>query len=214
MEHAKSVYTEVVPVNLDHFQKNWDSIQWENKIWRLLAVGLTAAVVILAYAVIHADKIIVLSPPNLSEEVEISRQKASLAYKKGFAMYLATLGGNVTPGNGKIIKEAVGPLLSPGIYRQVMDNIEAQINALKLDRITLEYTPKSITYEKETEKIFVSGIQTSRGPSGQPDVKRRTYEFIIEIQNYRPILVHAAAYSGNPKTLAALKSKEDHSWKD
>jgi len=199
---------------MDHFQKTWDGIRWENKIWRLLSVGQMIAVILLAYAVLHTDKIIVLSPPDLSEEVEISRGKASLAYKKGFAMYLATLGGNVTPGNGTIIKEAVGPLLSPGIYRQVMDNIEQQINALKLDRITLEYTPKSITYEEESGKIFVSGIQTSRGPSGQPDVKRRTYEFIIEIQNYRPILVHAAAYSGNPKTLAALKSKEDKSWND
>ena len=199
---------------MEHFRKTWDGIRWENKIWRVMGVGQMIALVIMSYAVIHTDKIIVLSPPNLSKEVEIARDKASLAYKKGFAMYLATLGGNVTPGNGTIIKEAVGPLLSPAIYRQVMDNIEQQINALKLDRITLEYTPKAITYEEETGKIFVSGIQTSRGPSGQPDIKRRTYEFIIEMQNYRPILVHAAAYSGDPKTLQTMQAQEEKSWKD
>ena len=116
---------------MEHFRKTWDGIRWENKIWRVMGVGQMIALVIMSYAVIHTDKIIVLSPPNLSEKVEIARDKASLAYKKGFAMYLATLGGNVTPGNGTIIKEAVGPLLSPAIYRQVMDNIEQQINALK-----------------------------------------------------------------------------------
>ena len=49
-----------------------------------------------------------------------------------------------------------------------MDNIEQQINALKLDRITPEYTPKAIIYEEKTGKIFVFGIQTSRvGKRGQ-----------------------------------------------
>ena len=194
------------------FRKSWDNLSRENLIWRYVSIGQVVALVILAYAVVHRDEIVILSPPDLSEKVEISRDKASLAYKKGFAMYLAMLGGNVTPGNVEIIKEAIGPLLSPAIYRGVMDSIEEQINALRMDRITLEYTPKAISYEPETEKIFVSGIQISRGPSGLPDTKRRTYEFIIDMQNYRPILVHAVAYPGNPKTIEALKAGGKDKW--
>ena len=194
------------------FRTSWDNLVRENRIGRYVSVGQVIAIIILAYAVVHRDEIVVLSPPNLSEQVEISRDKASLAYKKGFAMYLAMLGGNVTPGNVAIIKEAIGPLLAPAIYRNVMDSIEKQINALRMDRITLEYTPKAISYEPETDKIFVSGTQVSRGPSGQPDTKRRAYEFIIDMQNYRPVLVHAVAYTGNPKTLEALKSTGEDQW--
>ena len=199
-------------MNAELFRKNWENLSRENLIWRYVSIGQVIVMVILAYAVVHRDEIVVLSPPDLSEQVEISRSKASLAYRKSFAMYLAMLGGNVTPGNVVIIKEAIGPLLAPSIYRTVMDNIEQQINALRIDRITLEYTPKAILYEPETDKIFVSGTQVSRGPSGKPETNRRTYEFIIEMQNYRPVLVHAVAYTGNPKTLKTLKSSGEDQW--
>jgi hypothetical protein len=45
----------------------------------------------------------------------------------------------------------------------------------------------------------------SQGPSSKPDIKPRTYEFIIAIKNYRPRLEFIDVYPEDPRTLERLK---------
>ena len=86
----------------------------------------------------------------------------------------------------------------PDIYRTVLDAMTDQIKAIKMDRVAISFTPRHVDYEAETDKVFVSGELNSQGPSSKPDVKPRTYEFIIVIKNYRPRLEFVDVYPEEP----------------
>jgi len=153
----------------------------------------------------------VLVPPNLSGEVEITRNEASSELKESWGLYLAELLGNVTPATAEFIQSAIGPLLSADIYRSVMDAMSEQINALKMDRIAISFKPRQVFYEKDSDKIFVTGELSSQGPNSKPDVRNRTYEFVLSIRNYRPRLDAIDVYADEPRTrerLEALKQSD------
>jgi conjugal transfer pilus assembly protein TraE len=75
-----------------------------------------------------------------------------------------------------------------------------------MDRVAISFTPRHVVYEAETNKVFVSGELKSQGPSSKPDIKPRTYEFIIIIKNYRPSLAFIDVYPDDPRTLERLKA--------
>jgi conjugal transfer pilus assembly protein TraE len=150
----------------------------------------------------------------LSQEVEVTRSQASSEFKESWGLFLAELLGNTTPANADFLKTAVEPLLAPDIYRSVLDAMSDQIKAIKMDRVAISFTPRHVDYEAETNKVFVSGELKSQGPSSKPDIKPRTYEFIIAIKNYRPSLEYIDVYPDSPRTLARLKATQGQPHED
>ena len=112
------------------------------------------------------------------------------------------------PVDASVLKTAIEPLLAPEIYRTVLDAMTDQIKAIKMDRVAISFTPRHVAYEAETNKVFVSGELKSQGSSSKPDIKPRTYEFIIAIKNYRPSLVFIDVYPDDPRTLERLKAMQ------
>jgi len=170
-------------------------------------IGLLVVCVITSLAAWRTERSIILVPPTLSKEVEVTRTSASSEFKESWGLFLAELLGNTTPANADFLKTAIEPLLAPDIYRSVLDAMTDQIKAIKMDRVAISFTPRHVDYESETNKVFVSGELSSQGPSSKPDLKPRTYEFIIAIKNYRPRLEYIDVYPDAPKTLERLKAQ-------
>ena len=162
-------------MNLKDFMDSWHIVQTENRLHRILLLGLGLTNVLTALAVLRTDHTVVLVPPTLSSEIEVSRSEASSGLKEAWGLFLAELLGNVTPANAEFIQSSVGPLLASDIYRNVMDTLSEQINALKIDRIAISFKPRQVFYEKETDKVFVTGDSVSQGPNSHPDSRSRTY---------------------------------------
>jgi hypothetical protein len=91
-------------------------------------------------------------------------------------------------------KTALEPLLAPDIYRTVLNTMTDQIKAIKMGRVAINFTPRHVAYETETNRVFVSSELKSQGTSSKPDIKPRTYEFIIAIKNLRPRLEFIDVY--------------------
>lgn len=191
----------------DKFRETWDSTRRENGFYRWLIGGLVATNLLTAFAALQTEQRIILSPMALNERVEILRNRASAQYKQAVGLSTALLLGNVTPGNVDFIKESLEPLLAAAIYRPVMEALSDQIRAIKLDNISIAFEPKEVLYERETDKVFVTGQLTTQGPSSKPDIKTRTYELRIAIDDYRPRIAHIAVYAGAARTQAALKAR-------
>lgn len=188
------------------FLKTWDGTEAENRFGRVVILGLIGICVITSVAAWRAERSIVLVPPTLTNEVNITRSKASGEYKEAWGLYLAELLGNVTPANADFLKQAIEPILAPSIYHMVLDAMNEQINAIKMDRVAIMFRPQQVLYEADTDKVFVFGELTSQGPNSRPDVRRRTYEFQISIKNYRPRLDYIDVYADEPRTLQRLKA--------
>ena len=193
------------------FLQTWDGHETENRFSRVVIIGLLVVCVITSLAAWRTERSIILVPPTLTQEVEVTRSQASSEFKESWGLFLAELLGNTTPANADFLKPAVEPLLAPDIYRSVLDAMSDQIKAIKMDRVAISFTPRHVDYEAETNKVFVSGELKSQGPSSKPDVKPRTYEFIIAIKNYRPRLEYIDVYPDSPRTLARLKTTQGQS---
>jgi conjugal transfer pilus assembly protein TraE len=192
-------------VKLTQLLESWSLVQAENRLHRVVLVGLVITNGISALAALRTERTVVLVPPTLTQEVEITRNTASSELKESWGLYLAELLGNVTPATAEFITKALAPLLSTDIYRAVMDAMSEQINALKMDRIATSFKPREVSYEKETDKVFVSGELTTQGPNSKAETRHRTYEFVISTRNYRPRLDYIDVYPDEPRTVERLK---------
>jgi len=192
-------------VRLSDFLRTLEGHEAENRFSRIIILGLLVVCVITSLAAWRTERSIILVPPTLTKEVEVTRTAASNEFKESWGLFLAELLGNTTPANADFLKTAIEPLLAPVIYRTVLDAMTDQIRAIKMDRVAISFTPRHVAYETETNKIFVSGELKSQGPSYKPDIKPRTYEFIIAIKNYRPRLEFIDVYPDDPRTLERLK---------
>jgi conjugal transfer pilus assembly protein TraE len=194
-------------MRLSEFLRTWEGHETENRFSRVIILGLLVVCVVTSLAAWRTERSIILVPPALGKEVEVTRRtSASSEFKESWGLFLAELLGNTTPANADFLKSAIEPLLAPDIYRTVLDAMTDQIKAIKMDRVAISFTPRHVDYEVETNKVFVTGELKSQGPSSKPDVKPRTYEFIIAIKNYRPRLEFIDVYPDDPKTLARLKA--------
>lgn len=195
-------------MRLSDFLRTWEGHETENRFSRVIIIGLLVICVITSLAAWRTERSIILVPPTLTQEVEVTRSSASSEFKESWGLFLAELLGNTTPANADFLKIAIEPLLAPDIYRSVLDAMTDQIKAIKMDRVAISFIPRHVDYEAETNKVFVSGELKSQGPSSKPDIKPRTYEFIIAIKNYRPRLEFIDVYPDSPRTLDRLKAMQ------
>lgn len=190
---------------------SWDGQAAENRFGRITIVCLLAICLLSSLAALRTERSIVLIPPTLNQAVEVSRQKASVEYLEAWGLFLAELLGNTTPANAEFLKLAIEPLLAPEIYRSVLDAMSDQIKAIKMDRVAISFIPRHVDYEPETNKVFVNGEMKSQGPSSKPDIRPRTFEFVIAIKNYRPRIEFIDVYPEEPRTLARLNAQKSAS---
>lgn len=193
-------------MKLTHLLESWRIVQAENRLHRVVLIGLVITNGISALAALRTERAVVLVPPNLTKEVEITRNTASSELKESWGLYLAELLGNVTPATSEFIANALAPLLSTEIYRSVMDAMSEQISAIKMDRVATSFKPRQVSYERETDKVFVTGELTTQGPNSKAETRNRTYEFVLSTRNYRPRLDYIDVYPDEPRTVERLKA--------
>jgi len=194
------------------FLETWRGVRAENRFHRIATVVLAGAVAVLGYGLLARQPVVVLVPPALKERVWVAERSAQEGYYKAWALHLAMLLGNVTPGNLPLIEEAIGPLLAPAIYEDVMRALHGQADEIRRNRITLRFEPRRVLAERSTGKVFVEGFAYSQAP-GAPERRRlQTYEFVIAIEGYAPMIEHLDTYPGEARTeevLARLKRLEE-----
>lgn len=191
--------------------KNYE-LSWTDAVKNSSSKNLIIAVLIITNAVavfgwFRSKETVVLVPPTLDQRVQVSSDKASEGYKTSWAVHVAMLMGNVTPGNADFITDHISGILSPEAYRAIKSDLAEQISDIKEDSITVSFQPRQTTYETDTDKIFVYGEFKSVGPTGKPKVFMRTYEMQIAMRFGRPWVTHFMPYTGQPKTLQALKQQ-------
>jgi conjugal transfer pilus assembly protein TraE len=130
----------------------------------------------------------------------VARESAAREVKDAWALYLAELLGNVSPGNAEFLQRALEPLLAPELRRAVTAVMAYQVRKIQRENVTLTYLPRSVLYEPETDRVFVTGAQTSAGPAGKPQARVRTYDLRVAFRHYRPVVTHLDDYPDEPRT--------------
>ncbi|MEK9497189.1 TraE/TraK family type IV conjugative transfer system protein [Photorhabdus sp. P32] len=199
-------------MNLKKYLKTWEGSQTENKWGRIFQSGLIAIIFLLVIQVFSKETIVTIQPFTLTEEAWVTKNNASQSYKEAWGFAFAQLLGNVTPRTVDFVKERISPLLAPNIYQDVIDVIEIQALQIKNDRVSMRFEPRFVEYEIKSDKVFIYGYSYIKGASSNEERSERTYEFVVKIANYAPVLDYIDTYAGKPRTttvLEQLKRKEE-----
>lgn len=195
-------------MDLKKYIKTWDGMQMLSKWERMVILVLAGLLLISVLALVTKSDRIILKPYTLTQESWIEKKEASRSYKEAWGLFLAELMGNVTPETVDFVKDRLAPLLAPSIFQQTMQALQEQALSIKQDRVTIRFEPRFVTYEPETDKVFVYGYSYERGPTGAERRKDRTYEYRIIISNYAPMITSLNTYRGKPRTKKVLEQLE------
>lgn len=186
-------------MTLHDFLGTWRGLQWETRFLRIAVVGLVLANLGGAYALVNAERTVVLVPPVLEGEVNIARDSASQEVREAWALYIAQLLGNATPATAPILERVIEPLLAPRLRQPVMTALSQQVGEIQRERVRMDYQVRAITHDPKTNRVYISGTQTTTGPGGNPKSQTRTYEFDIAFRNFRPTIEHIDVYAEEPR---------------
>ncbi|UTH74242.1 type IV conjugative transfer system protein TraE [Chromobacterium sp. IIBBL 290-4] len=192
-------------------RSSWDRTIASNRLlaWSnfLLAICLAGLVVKL----IDSRERLVLVPPHMDKQLELSWDEANADYYKGFGLYVATLVANVTPKTVEFVKAMLGTLMSREVYGPVRIQLTAMADDPIFQRGTniTFFTPSQVSYEVESRKVFVVGSLVTSAQSNvefgksvaSTDMQSVVYEFRFEMANGRPLITAFNSYKGTtPRT--------------
>jgi len=190
------------------FASTWLGLQKSNLFLKIVCVSLLALIFLVVLGWLKKDTVVILIPPGLSEKSEIAKNKASEGYKKAWGMHTAILIGNVTPENADFIAESFSGMVSGEIRSIVTEKITQELDTLKQEKVSSSFEVVRVTYEPETDKVFVTGRNRMIGAGGKSIPDEQTFEFIIEVKQYSPVITHMDSYKGMPKLLSVIQKEE------
>ncbi|MCK9172181.1 MAG: hypothetical protein M0O99_01685 [Desulfuromonas thiophila] len=196
-------------MKLSDFLDSFQGMRKERTFSRAVTLGLLALSLILAVGLVSKKPIVMQIPMNLEGAGEMAHNAASANIKEAWGLTAANLVGNVSPGNVGFVEKALEGLLAPGLYHEMLHDIHMQARAIKEGNITLTFVPSSVFFQASKNRVFVAGDTTRESRFGLPERSKKTYEFVIEIENYRPVIVDWQAYAGGPRINYQPESSED-----
>lgn len=187
------------------FSNTWASLRTENLLYRTLVPMLVIANVISMSGWLSKDRITTLVPPTLNEAVSISKRTADAGYKKAWGLYVASLLGNVSPGNADFVIESLQLLMAPRVFGQLKSSVAQDVEMIKKDGVSVSFEQKQVLFEKETDKVFVIGRTGISNAAGAVTKFDRIFEVRISIENGNPQVVELDTYQGKPRTQEVLR---------
>lgn len=201
-------------MNLQLFRNTWNGVKDENRFFRILAVGQTIALIVALVILMTKDEKVVLTPPALPEKMTVTKSGASSGYKKSWALYVATLVGNVDAGNADFVIEQLITMMRPDVQHAFKSALAQQLDVIKRNQISITYEATQVYFEKETDKIFVIGKSAISGAAGRSNKVHRVFEMEMQVDDYAPVITLLETYEGEPRTIAWHEKQEQRAERD
>ena len=191
-------------MDVRRFANTWNGIHSFNNFLRVVVICLIVTNIVSVFGWIGKDQLVLILPPNTNEKVEISRMNASQSYKKAWALFIASLLGNINPENAEFIKASLANMVTGEIKLAMNEQIAMAIEQLKQEKVSAVFEVRQVIYEPETDHVFVAGHTNLVGAGGKTNTSDQTYEFKIDVNQYSPLITYLSIYTGGPKTAAVL----------
>lgn len=195
-------------MNYKNLNTSYKALRTEKYLSRITVACLSIAVIVLTIVVANKKTINTIVPYTMQQTGYITENLASESYKTSWGMALAMILGNCNYGSVDTIEKRIAPLLPNDIYQQTLVALRAQAQQFKDNRITVRYSITKYIYEPSTDKVFVEGTYYIKAPGLAEKAHKRTYEFIIGINDYMPQILYINTYDGSAKTEAVLKEMQ------
>jgi conjugal transfer pilus assembly protein TraE len=192
-------------MRLELFTDSFKALVAERQLSRYTGLALAGALLGAIILLFQKETVVVIVPPTLDERAEISASRATESFKKSYALFIAVLLGNVTPSTVNATVESMGLYLDPSIYNGIRQALSDSAEAIRSDGLSTTFSIRQIKYEHPTGKVFVTGESRTQSSLGRTEKGERTYEMIVGIRNYSPVITHFDVYSGPPRTIEEVQ---------
>ena len=145
-------------MRIEKYKEEWMNLVRKNLVYLTLIVVLGILNIVLVYILVNRsnNKLVVLVPSKLPEEVSFYGNKPSKSYVKVFGLFLVTLAENYNPSNVKSKFSEFLKYASPDSYHSMrkyfLKRAESDIQA----GVTQEFTPSKVEVFKD--KVVIVGV--------------------------------------------------------
>lgn len=205
-------------MKLQDISRSYEALGQSNRMLMVTALCLAISLVCMSFILLTRHERVVLVPSYIDQRMEVSWNSANQAYYKSFAVQVAMLIGNVTPGTLKFTTDYLGMVMSAEVYSKVKPQLTAYGKDESFLRGTVfsYFTVQALHFEDKVNKVFVTGflnsspMQIATGPgASRIETKQVTYEMQFKMSNGRPLIVAFDSYPGNqPRTQEWLKRNQ------
>jgi len=192
-------------MNINIFSDEWRGTRAENTFLRLLVPLLIVSNIALGIALGTRERETILVPPQISDVMKVSSSKSDINYQKSWGLYIATLIGNITPGNADFVNEQISRFLDATMYHRIKQDLASQIIEIRNNNLTVSFEPNQIMYEDDTGRVFVLGKSQTSGTAGKLTKESRVFELKVDIVNGSPLVKDIQSYQGEARTTPVLE---------
>ena len=185
-------------MNKEAMQTTYSGLAKNNRVLRLALIGVVVANLFLVIGLVFRSQIVTIVPSNVMTKATYTSSSADESALSSWGLYVATLLGNVTPANADFTAATVGQLLSPSIYKTVMDGIATQVKHIKQDQLTLKFDPAEVKFNAAKGAVTINGWLTTTDAHGTAQRADTTYEIYFDVVNYQPRIIGLTSYGGKP----------------
>ena len=176
-------------------------LRYENILVRY-GVGIMACTIAFqGFLLSSRTRDVVLVPPFQTEAITFTEGRANAEYYKQWAWSISMMVGNISPGNADFVKGEVEKLVTPDLYRRMIQKLEADLDSLKSDSAVVTFAPAEVIFDPKLDLYCVSGQQTISGPARKTDdTKQVTFEMSFVSDRLRIRMASFTVYDGQPLT--------------
>lgn len=191
------------------FNGNWELSHKVAIISTCTSVILGVTVLVQSYGLANKRERIVIVPPTIDQSYQVQWDSANTEYYQSFAVIISGIIGQTNNQNIENSIKTLNQFLSPTLQRQMAESLRALVINLPKQNFSSWFTPKEVSYERKTGKIFISGALNSSLTGSQIQSQPVVYEYVIKMQSGKPIVTHFDSYLGNkPKTLSTIRKEQ------
>lgn len=191
------------------FNGNWELSHKVAIVSTCTSVILGVTVLVQSYGLANKRERIVIVPPTIDQSYQVQWDSANTEYYQSFAVIISGIIGQTNNQNIENSIKTLNQFLSPTLQRQMAESLRALVINLPKQNFSSWFTPKEVSYERKTGKIFISGALNSSLTGSQIQSQPVVYEYVIKMQSGKPIVTHFDSYLGNkPKTLSTIRKEQ------
>lgn len=191
------------------FNGNWDLSHKVAIVATCSTAVLTVVVLVQSWGLANKRERIVLTPPTIDQVYQIQWDSANTEYYKQFAVVISGIIGQTTPQNIENTIKTLNQFFAPALQRSMAESLRALTTKLPDQNFSAWFVPETSSYEQQTGKLFIQGNLQSALTGAEIQTQPVIYEFIIQMENGKPIVTHFNSYEGyEPRTLSYLRNKQ------
>jgi len=168
-----------------------------NQTLILICGGMAIAILLMTVMLFSQSKIVVLQTPGMPSDSVIERTSMDKGAQRAVLQAVTSNMSQTNPANYEYQKLFLQSFLSPEIYSKVSLKIDARVKQMLAERElgSSYFVFKRYSYDANLNKHFVVG-EVHTVNAAKDTMNLYTYEYELEINNYRPVITDILIYPG------------------